>query len=97
VALATICTHRSSDPVPTAYRGHSMRKIIVLVEIFVFAAFPVTVIAINPQTAQMIVVASQAANLSQGRAMRKIIPFTQAAVTVAALTVHPQSAKPWPQ
>ena len=81
----------------TAYRGHSMRKIIVLVEVFVFAAFPVTAIAINPQTVQMMVVASQAANPPQERAMRKIIAFAQAAVTVAALTVHPQSAKPRPQ
>jgi hypothetical protein len=74
-----------------------MRKVIVLVEVFALAAIPVTAIAINPQTAQMMVAASQAANPPQERLVRKIIAFAQAAGTVAALTIHPQSAKPWPQ
>jgi hypothetical protein len=74
-----------------------MRKIIVLVEVIALAAIPVTAIAINPQTAQMMVAASQAANPPQERLVRKIIAFAQAAGTVAALTIHPQSAKPWPQ
>jgi hypothetical protein len=74
-----------------------MRKVIVLVEVFALAAIPVTAIAINPQTAQMMVAASQAANPPQERLLRKIIAFAQAAGTVAALTIHPQSAKPWPQ
>ena len=47
--------------------------------------------------AQMIVAASQAANPPQESVMRKISAFAQAAGTVAVLTVHPQSAKPWPQ
>jgi ApbE superfamily uncharacterized protein (UPF0280 family) len=81
----------------TAYWGYFMRKIIVLVEVFALAAIPVTAIAINPQTAQMMVAASQAANPPQERLLRKIIAFAQAAGTVAALTIHPQSAKPWPQ
>jgi hypothetical protein len=29
--------------------------------------------------------------------MSKLIAFAQAAGTVAALTIHPQTAKPWPQ
>ena len=74
-----------------------MRKIIVLVEVFALAAIPVTAIAINPQTAQMMVAASQAANPPQERLMSKLIAFAQAAGTVAALTIHPQTAKPWPQ
>jgi hypothetical protein len=74
-----------------------MRKLIVLVEVIALAAIPVTAIAINPQTAQMMVAASQAANPPQERLVRKIIAFAQAAGTVAALTIHPQSAKPWPQ
>jgi hypothetical protein len=73
------------------------REIIVLVEVFALAAVTVTAIAINPQTAQMMAAASQAANAPQERVMRKIIAFAQAAGTVAVLTVHPQSAKPWPQ
>jgi len=40
---------------------------------------------------------SQAANPPQERLVRKIIAFAQAAGTVAALTIHPQWAKPWPQ
>ena len=43
-----------------------MRKIIVLVEVFALAAIPVTAIAINPQTAQMMVAASQVANPPAG-------------------------------
>ena len=74
-----------------------MRKIIVLAEVFALAAVTVTAMSINPQTAQMIVAASQAANPPQESVMRKISAFAQAAGTVAVLTVHPQSAKPWPQ
>lgn len=74
-----------------------MRKIIVLVEVFALAAITVMAITINPQTAQMMVAASQAANPPQESIMRKISAFAQAAGTVAVLTVHPQSAKPWPQ
>jgi ApbE superfamily uncharacterized protein (UPF0280 family) len=81
----------------TPTKGYSMRKIIVLVEVFALAAIPVTAIAINPQTAQMMVAASQVANPPQERLMSKLIAFAQAAGTVAALTIHPQSAKPWPQ
>lgn len=98
MALAAICAQIKRFRVLTAYREQSsMRKIIVLVEVFVFAAFPVATIAINPHTAQMMVVASQAANPPQETAMRKSIAFAQAAVNVAALIVHPQSAKPWLQ
>ena len=74
-----------------------MRKIIVLVEVFALAAAPVTAVAIYPQAEQMMVAASQAANIPQERVMWKIIAFAQAAATVAVLTVHPQSAKPLPQ
>jgi hypothetical protein len=52
------------------------------------------VVTINPQTGQMMVAASQAANGPQDSAMGKIIAFARAAGTVAVLTVHPQSAKP---
>ncbi len=52
------------------------------------------VVTINPQTGQMMVAASQAANGPQNSAMGKIIAFARAAGTVAMLTVHPQSAKP---
>jgi hypothetical protein len=74
-----------------------MRKLIVLLEAFALAAVTLTAITINPQTAQMIVAASQAANGPQESALRRIIAFAQAAGTVAMLTVHPQSAKPRPQ
>ncbi len=74
-----------------------MRKLILLVEVFALAAVLVAAVAINPQTVQMMVAASQAANAPQERVMRKIIAFAQAAATVALLTVHPQSAKPRPQ
>jgi hypothetical protein len=53
-----------------------------------------TSLTINPQTGQMMVAASQAANGPQGSAMGKIIAFARAAGTVAVLTVHPQSATP---
>jgi hypothetical protein len=71
-----------------------MRKIIVLVEVFALAAAPVTAVAINPQTEQMMVAASQAANAPQERVMWKIITFAQAAATVAVLTVHPHRRNP---
>ena len=71
-----------------------MRKLIVLVEALALAACIVIVAAVNPQTGQMMVAASQAANGPQDSAMGKIIAFARAAGTVAVLTVHPQSAKP---
>ena len=71
-----------------------MRKLIVLVEAFALAAGIVTIATINPQTGQMMVAASQAANGPQESAMGKIIAFARAAGTVAVLTVHPQLAKP---
>ena len=70
-----------------------MRKLIVL-EAFALAAGIVTMVTINPQTGQMMVVASQAANGPQESAMGKIIAFARAAGTVAVLTVHLQLAKP---
>ena len=73
-----------------------MKKIIVLVEAFALAAGIVTVAAVNPQTAQMMVAASKAADGPHESAMAKIIAFAQAAGTVAMLTVSPQSAKPRP-
>ena len=81
---------RSAD----RYRGTSMRKLIVLVEAFALAAGIVTIATINPQTGQMMVAASRAANGPQESAMGKIIAFARAAGTVAVLTVHPQLAKP---
>jgi hypothetical protein len=74
-----------------------MRKLIVLVEALALAAGIVIVTAVNPQTGQMMVAASQAANGPHESFMRKVIAFAQAAGTVAVLTVHPQSPKPWPQ
>ena len=71
-----------------------MRKLIVLVEALALAAGIVIVAAVNPQTGQMMVAASQAVNRPQESVMGKIIAFVQAAGTVAVLTVHPQSAKP---
>jgi F0F1-type ATP synthase assembly protein I len=72
-----------------------MRKLIVLVEALALAAGIVIVAVVNPQTGQMMVAASQAANGPHESFM--IIAFAHAAGTVAVLTVHPQSPKPWPQ
>ena len=66
-----------------------MRKLTLLVEAFALAAGIVAMAIINPQTGQMMVGASRAANGPQERAMGKIM-----AGTVAVLTVHPQWAKP---
>ncbi len=74
-----------------------MRKLIILTEAFALAALAVTAITINAQTGQMMVAASQIANRPQESAIGKIAAFAQAAGTVAVLTVHPQSPKPWPQ
>jgi hypothetical protein len=71
-----------------------MRKLIVVVEAFALAAGIVAMTTIAPQTGQMMVAASQAANGPQESAMGKIIAFARAAGTVAVLTVHPQLAKP---
>ncbi len=60
----------------------SVRKIILLVEVF-----PVAAVAINPQATQMMVAESQAANAPQETVMRKIIAFAQAAATVVGETV----------
>ena len=76
--------------------GLSVKKIIVLVEALALAAGIVAVAMINPQTGQMIVAASQAANDPQESAIGKIIAFAKAAGTVAVLTVNPQSAKRQP-
>jgi hypothetical protein len=70
-----------------------MRKLIALVEALALAAGIVTVVAINPQTGEMMVAASQVANGPHASVVQKIIAFAQAASTVAVLTVHPQSAK----
>ena len=70
-----------------------MRKLIALVEALALAAGIVTVVAVNPQTGEMMVAASRAANGPRASVMQKIIAFAQAAGTVAVLTVHPQSAK----
>jgi hypothetical protein len=64
-----------------------MRKLIVFVETFALTAVTVTVITMNPQTAQMMVAASQAANGPQESVIERIIAFAQAAGTVAMLTV----------
>jgi H+/gluconate symporter-like permease len=80
---------------PTACRGTPMKKLIVL-EALALAAGIVTLTAVNPQTGQMMVAASQAANRPQESVMGKIIAFVQAAGTVAMLTVNPRSAKPQP-
>jgi hypothetical protein len=71
-----------------------MRRLIVLVEALALAICIVTVVSINPQTMEMIVAASQAANHPQQSAIRKIIVFAQAVGNVAMLTVNPHSAKP---
>jgi hypothetical protein len=71
-----------------------MRKLIVLVQALALAACIVMVTTINPQTVEMMVAASQAANGPHASAIEKIIAFARAAGTVAVLTVHPQSAKP---
>jgi hypothetical protein len=73
-----------------------MRKLIVLVEALALAAGIVTVIIINPQTVQMMVTASQAANGPHTSAIEKIIAVARAAGNVAMLTVNPQSAIPRP-
>ena len=73
-----------------------MRKLIVLVEALALAACIVIVAAVNPQTGQMMVAASQAANDPHESFMSKVIAFAQAAGTVAMLTVNPQTAKPRP-
>jgi len=74
-----------------------MRKLIVLVEALALATGIVAVTFINPDTVEMMVAASQAANRPEQSAIGKIIVFVQAVGNVAMLTVHPQSAKPWPQ
>jgi hypothetical protein len=74
-----------------------MRKLIALVEALALAAGIVMAITINPQTVQMMVAASQAANSPHASAIEKIIAFARAAGNVAVLTVHPQSPKPRPQ
>ena len=73
-----------------------MRKLIALVEALALAAGIVAVVTFNPQTGQMIIAASQAANDPQESAIGKIIAFAKAAVTVAVLTVNPQSVKRQP-
>jgi ApbE superfamily uncharacterized protein (UPF0280 family) len=73
-----------------------MKKLLVLVEAFALAAVIVAVTAVNPQTMQMMVEASQAANGPHDSAVGKIIAFARAAGTVAMLTVSPQLAKPRP-
>jgi hypothetical protein len=70
-----------------------MRKLSVLLEAFALAAVTLTAISINSDTREMMVAASQIANRPQESAIGKVIAFTQAAGTVAVLTVHPQSAK----
>jgi Flp pilus assembly protein CpaB len=72
-----------------------MKKLIVLVEALALATCIVAVAFIIPQTTEMMVAASQAANHPEQSAVRKIIVFAQAVGNV--LTVNPQSAKPWPQ
>jgi hypothetical protein len=67
-----------------------MRKLTVLLQAFALAVGIVTMATINPQTGQMMVAASRAANGPQESAMGKIIAFARAAGTVAVLTVHPQ-------
>jgi len=69
----------------------------VLVEALALATGIVAVTFINPDTVEMMVAASQAANRPEQSAIGKIIVFVQAVGNVANLTVHPQSAKPWPQ
>jgi hypothetical protein len=75
-------------------QGTPMKKLIVLVEALALAAVIVTVVAVNPQTGQMMVAASQAANGPHASAIEKIIAFARAAGNVAMLTVSPQLAKP---
>ena len=69
----------------------------MLVEALALATGIVAVTFINPDTVEMMVAASQAANRPEQSAIGKIIVFVQAVGNVANLTVHPQSAKPWPQ
>jgi hypothetical protein len=70
-----------------------MRKLIVLIEAFALAICIVAAASVNPQTVEMMVVASQAANQPEQSAIRKIIVFAQAVGNVAMLTVNPQWAK----
>jgi hypothetical protein len=70
-----------------------MRKLIVLLEALAFATCIVAVASINPQTVEMMLAASQAANHPEQSAIRKIIVFAQAAGNVAMLTLSPQWAK----
>jgi hypothetical protein len=56
----------------------------------------VAVASINPQTVEMMVAASQAANNQEQSVIRKIIVFAQTVGNVAMLTVNPQLAKPRP-
>jgi hypothetical protein len=74
-----------------------MRKLIGLIEALALATCIVAVVSINPQTVEMMVAASQAANRPEQSAIGRIIIFAQAVGNVAMLTVNPQSAKPWPQ
>ena len=73
------------------------KKLIVLIEALALAIGIVTVAFINPDTVEMMAAASQAANRPEQSAIGKIIVFVHAVCNVAMLTVHPQSAKPWPQ
>ena len=57
----------------------------------------VTVAAVNPQTVEMMVAASEATNQEGQSAIGKIVVFAQAVGNVAMLTINPQSAKPRPQ
>ena len=60
-----------------------MRKLIVLVEALALAAGIVMVTTINPQTVEMMVAASQAANGPHASAIEKIMP-------------SPERLAPWP-
>ena len=73
------------------------KKLIVLIEGLTLAIGIATVTLINPDTVEMMVAASQAANRPEQSAIGKIIVFVRAVGNVAMLTVYPQSAKPFPQ
>jgi hypothetical protein len=60
-----------------------MRKLIVLVEALALATCIVAVASINPQTVEMVVAASQAANHPEQNAIGKIIVFAQTVGNVA--------------
>jgi hypothetical protein len=66
------------------------------VEALALATCVVAVASTNPQTAEMMVAASQAANHREQSVIGKIIIFSQAVGDVARLTINPQSAKPRP-